>query len=643
MAIGPKLYWIDWRTIVRKTFSASTLPLCVLCLLGLFGCGANGQYLTGDLLGGQPAGQPTVPSNGIVQDWSMRHVVYPRVGEINALNAVQHDPRALLSWQEAEREDLRRARTPQRFVDAPVETTRDWSISLGIGGVAASMYPAKFGFDITAAASCPNDFAVFPVNATGSVTQPNIVAFNNLYSGTVPSAGICNRAGPPPGDLGTSATTFWSYNISAAGGQVTTSPALSLDGTKIAFVETGSGVAHFHVLAWKSGDGVDVTTPNAQNVLKPVSITSGFAALAPVAASGTVTDLALGAANDTLSSPFVDYADDVAYIGNDSGVLFRVINVFCTNASCTGGGTPAPSLDPGWGSGGALTVGGTCLGKLSGAVVDGGTGHIFVGCSDGKVYGFTSAGAALANPSATAGNGTAMGGIVDPPLIDAVNGFLYVVSGTSGVSGPSVMVQAKTADLSSPVTATLGIGGIFNLHAPAFNAAYISSGFSSVANVQGTTSSNTSPGTISNWQILEWADSGVAGSPVTLYGVGFNSSHIMTSGAAGNFLQISPSTAVEFSPVTEFLNGATDQLFVSGLANAPPNFVEYNLTHFSGLFPNVLFPINSSGPIGASTGEGSGTSGIIVDNTSSSNQASSIYFGVVGLNTAVKLTQSGLN
>ena len=54
-----------------------------------------------------------------------------------------------------------------------------------------------------------------------------------------------------------SATTFWSYNITAAGGVVSTSPALSIDGTKVAFVETGGGTtAHFHVLASKSGDDV---------------------------------------------------------------------------------------------------------------------------------------------------------------------------------------------------------------------------------------------------------------------------------------------------------------------------------------------------------------------------------------------------
>ena len=34
----------------------------------------------------------------------MHHVVYPRIGEINSLIALQHDPRAILSWQAAERE-----------------------------------------------------------------------------------------------------------------------------------------------------------------------------------------------------------------------------------------------------------------------------------------------------------------------------------------------------------------------------------------------------------------------------------------------------------------------------------------------------------------------------------------------------------
>jgi len=512
---------------------------------------------------------------------------------------------------------------------------QDWSISLGTGTTAPAMYPAKYTFDINATPTCVAgtgvpipDYIVYPVNVAGSATQPNIVAFNNLYSGTTPTAGICNRTPVGGVDDGVSATTFWSYNIQAAGGLVATSPALSLDGTKIAFVETAAGTAHFHVLAWKRGDGV---AANLQSVISPKTINSGFATLAPVAGSGTVTDLTLGSASDTLSSPFVDYADDVAYIGDDTGTLFRVINVFCTNASCTSGGSPAPSLDGNWGTAGGLTTG--CTGQLTGPVVDGKTGNIFVGCSDGKLYGFSPAGAVLPSSPLSVGDGSTtvhgnVGGIVDPPMIDAVNGFVYVVSGSFG--GASVLVQAGTTSFSSPipVKATLGAGANFKLHAPAFNDAYFSSN------------------TTSQWLIYEWALNS-AGNLDTIYGVGFNAGHAMVSGPAANSFTIASSTPVEFSPLTEFLNGSTDRLYVGGLANLSPNFVVYNLTDFANLFPNALFGINSSNAAGASTGEGSGTSGIVVDNVSSSAQASSLYFGVqspgTNANTAVKLTQSGLN
>jgi hypothetical protein len=223
--------------------------------------------------------------------------------------------------------------------------------------------------------------------------------------------------------------------------------------------------------------------------------------------------------------------------------------------------------------------------------------------------------------------------------VDVVNKFIYVVSGNDGTN--SVLVQVAS-DFSSSVKATLGQGGDFNLHLPYFNEAYFTSGLSSVANVQGTSSSNSTTGSTSNWQIYEWADSGVAGSLDTLYGVGFISGHVMTAGAASNFLQISGSSASEFSPVAEILNGSVDQLYVSGITSASPNFLEYNVTAFAGLFPNVLFPIGTTTAVGGSATEGGGTTGIVVDNVSGSAQASSIYFGVPSLNTAVKLTQGGL-
>ena len=50
-------------------------------------------------------------------------------------------------------------------------------------------------------------------------------------------------------------------------------------------------------------------------------------------------------------------------------------------------------------------------------------------------------------------------------------------------------------------------------------------------------------------------------------------------------IQIGGSSPVEFSPLTEFLNGSTDQVFVSGLTAASPNFIEYNINDFHQLVP----------------------------------------------------------
>ena len=600
---------------MRKTPSALFAVLSVLCALSLFAVAAYA---------GDDDDRPKEHANGIVQDWSHHHVVFPRFGEIHSLIAVQDNPRAQLAWQHSLRQDWRRNYRWRHPYHRPSQIHTDWSISLGSGTTAPAMYPAKFTFDINAAPSCLGDFIVYPVNVAGGAAQPNIVGFNQLYSGTVPSNGICNRV-PSGSDTGVAAEVMWSYNVKAGGGIAATSPALSLDGTKVAFVETGGGSAHFHVLAWKSGDGVDATNLQSVTTGPPKQLTSGFDAFAPVAASGSVTDLTLGSADDTLSSPFIDYARDLAYVGNDAGVIFRINNVFCTSVftSCTPGTSAAPALDGTWGTAGALTIGGTCTGgagKLTGVVVDNGTGNIFVGCADGKLYGFDRTGTALAGSPLTVGNGGANGGIVDPPLIDAVNKLVYVAAGNSG-GGKQVVVQASTVDLSSVVTATLAAAavGSFNLHAPAFNDNYFTSG------------------TASTWLLYEVADDfaahGALGG-ITLYGITFSAGHVMTSGAATNSLLFPPNGKFEISPMTTFLSSAApaeDRLFESAL---------------TGSLAGNLVSINVSGafPVGVENNitEGSGTTGIIVDNASASNQADSIYFGVLVSNTAVKLTQGAL-
>lgn len=616
---------------VKTKIRAAQVYFSITFLLSLLGACGLPAY-------GQQREQSRAGHDGLMQDWSRHHVVFPRVGPLHSLIAAGRDPRAILSWQEAIRRDWHRERDEGGDRDRernnedndfqPKHRARrglhhDWSISLGAGGTSPAMYPAKFSFDVNAAPDCTNDFVVYPINAPGTSTQPNLVGFNNLYSGTSGSTGICNRADPPSGDDGVSATTLWSYDIQAAGGQVTTSPALSLDGTKVAFVETGASTrAHFHVLAWRSGDGVDLLTPNAQNVLLPVVITGpdGFLPEAPAAGSGTVTDLALGSTvfdSDTLSSPFVDYTFDYAYVGNDNGTLFRIQDVFCTvNPACSGGTPPAPTLDATWGTAGALSV---CPGfKMSGPVEDAVTGNVFVGCADGALYGFTSNGTPLAGSPMSVGDGSATGGIVDPPLVDAVNGFVYVVTGSSAgldcSGGTAILVQAKTADMSSPQVATLGAGGLFNLHDPDFNDAY----FSSL--------------TSTDWLLYAFA-ANAGGTAVALYGASFEAGHNMTPGTPSNVLTFPIGGPYELSPATEFLSGGEDRIFNNALHAPNPNFTSLNINSFPTVTEHAIDEGGADG----------GTSGIVVDNVSASAQAASIYFSVLSTNMAVKLTQSGLN
>jgi hypothetical protein len=592
------------------------------------------------------------------RDWSTRHVVYSNWGYFADVNKASADPRAIFSWRERP-ESMRYRFPPTHPIPRPlprphpVASTlqRDWSIYLGTAGTAPSMYPAKYSFDVTQAPSCANDYVVFPIAAKGSGTQPNLVAFNQLYSGTVGANGICNRTASSS-DLGTTAEVYWSYNVQGitGGGAVPTSPVISFDpnntsntGTAIAFVESISGsAAHFHVLAFKAGDGVVAT--NLQNVLVPKTISS-FTANAPVAGSGTATDLSLGSSKTgtvTLSSPFVDYVRDVAYVGNDVGILYRVKDVFCTsvNPDCKGGSKPAPSLDASWGTGGAVTV---CSGVLTGPVLDFVTLNVYVGCSDGKLYSVSQTGTVK---SLVVGDGTASktyGAIVDPPVVDGVNGFVYAVSGSGNAGANGVLVQAKM-DLSSPLVAQIGDGNQCNMHAPVFNNIYYTSPTTAGAliYVAGVAGAVSQPCSVSSTTTATTGD-------IHIYGVGFGAGGGMTAGVPANSLDAGGGPGAEWAPLLEFYNAttSTDWLFVAALQSNQTNMATVNITSSAfGAFANFVE-------------YGLGPSGMIVDNNSASAQAASIYFNAQGENAgcsnntnpsvltdtggcAVKLTQSGL-
>jgi hypothetical protein len=603
-------------------------------------------------------------------DWTSHHIIYPQYGTSRALDAARIDPRAPMRWRETEQRQLaqrqinifaaqrllqfryRGGPPVQRFPQRrpPVNMQRDWSINLGTAGTAISMYPAKFSFNTTATPSCSADFVVFPVNTGGTTTQPNLVAFNNLYSGTTGGTGKCNRT-VSGNDTGTAATVMWSYNIQALGGgvgAVPASPVLSLDGNKVAFVESATGQpAHFHVLAWKNGDGKDT---KLQNTLKPVTLKAPFSTTAPANGSGQVTDLVLGTSSSTLSSPFIDYSNDNAYVGNDAGVVYRIKNIFCTTAACIASNSQ-PALDSTWGSGGALTIGGTCAGtsgRLTAPVLNFPTYTLFVGCADGRLYAISSAGTVT---SIVVGDGVgskAFGGIVDPPVVDPVNDYVYAVSGSAGGGANGVLLQAPI-DLSSSVAVPIGSGNQCNIHSPTPNNAYFTSPTTAgalmyVAGTLGTVGPCTA--------------TGATGGTGEIFGVTFTATGKLTAGAPAKATSGLANPGNEFAPILEFFNpnigGGEDLLFFAVLCTGA-NMASYNVT--SG-FPTTTGFL--SGPIT----EGFGTSGFVVDNsalTSAGNtpQAASIYFNALGENAtctgntggnttpgtggcAIKLTQAGL-
>lgn len=682
--------------------------VCLLSLAVLPGIGENAQ-----------SGK-RVPG---IFDWSMRHVIYPRTGPMDKMIAAQRDPRATMIWQRQLGRPGWRRPPASSASNGP---HRDWSIYLGKNGVAQAMYPAKYGFDITAAPSCANDFVVYPINSAGTVnsagiaTQPNIVAMNNLYSGTTP-AGLCS---------GTSADVYWSYNVEgiSGGGAVATSPVLSFDqngtgtGTKVAFVETGGSSADFHVLAWHAGDGQQagnlqsvglgqiVTTTlatggskyhngdtgaiiengnetatyrvtshsgagnngpvtgytitavgagytpasglltttsrngasgftvNITAVQSPKTINSSspFSPTTPVIGSGTATDLPFGSSSDTLSSPYVDYGADTAYVGNDAGQLYRIKDVFCMgingqNPDCTSESNgPAPSVDTTWGSGGFVQV---CGGKLTSPTVDFGTGSVFVSCSDGKLYAITQQGQVT---SLQVGTGGTHGGIVAAPAVDDIDGFVYAVSGAGSASGGAsgVLVQASDTNLTSNVAVPIGTGGQCDIEEPAPNNVYLTSIKSPGAamyagGVSGTISACTPTTT-------------TAGADIFLYTLTFNNTTGVINGTPAVSTTQGPGPGYQWAPITEFYNATQgiDWLLVGTLQNQS-NVESYNLT---------------SSSTGGITQEGMGVTGMVTDNDSSSAQASSFYFGAMGENAtcnnttvttdtggcAVKLTQAAL-
>ena len=550
---------------------------------------------------------------GLPQDWSHRHVVFSNTQDIPLLMKVRQDPRLLHQWLRQNASQLKSEnRIAAQELPDEVQTLEsgaaatglsagqkrvDWSVSLGGTNslLPRSKYPAKYSFDVNALPSCTNDFVVFPTAKFGSATQATIVAFNNLYSTQGVAGGLCNHNGP---------TVKWAYNT---GSVILTSSVISLDGTKVAFVSRIPGTVHVLTTGTTGSNG-----------------TSAIAPVVPGTGNNAVDRQVVlsGGARDTASSLFVDYDNDVGYVGDDAGRLHKITGVF--------NGTPAEVTTGGW----PIPVRTTTA--LNDAMFDFVSRNIFVTDAAGNLsyvreVGSTSGTCAsgappcLGFPALGISQGSA---IIDSPIVDYVTGRVFTE--TADGEANSEIVQTDTA-LANVVRVNVGQQDPARpLHNGAFDNNYLnnarSTGFYYVCGK-------------------------AAASPnAMLYRIGFNAAGVMNAAPDAATLQLSRGTLpAQCSPVTQLFNpGAGKQwLFVAVSTRCGASVV-------LGGGCIMSFDTTNGMPAAATAfvAQRNGASGISIDNVSTAAPASSIYFtnegtgrcgdGIATGGCAVKLTQSGL-
>jgi hypothetical protein len=526
------------------------------------------------------------------------------------------------------------------------------------------MYPAKYTFDVNASPNCKNDYVAFPTGLTGSTNVPSIIAIDQLYS---TQGGICLGSAAN----GTGPQIKWAYRMNTGAGAVVTSPVLSGDGTKIAYVETSAtNFAILRLLKWKPGTGAVVQgsllAPSLPDTIMAAG-TTWNTTNCPAANSCIESITFNGNPQDTTSSPFYSYATDNLYVGDNNGVLHKFTGVF--------NGTPAEVTTGGW----PITV--NAGNTLTGPVFDSRSGNIFVGDASGQLSyvresGSTKGACGSGSPPCLGSTNQTLGGsIVDPPIVDTANGTVFVFDGQTAFSNTATVTQTDTA---LTIIATVSFPNDFDL--------------SGVANMH--------PGTFDNTYYNGAAGSGVGRLYVcaqdtanrdyaTLFRVGFTAGtggnlgiSVMNSDADTGSLELVNGDGEDCSPITEINNTAasTEWIFwsVGNHSSVPTGsacasgaagcFLALNLTALGGTWPPAAngayfasFP-TPAGPtytsIGGAAINAAGTSGIVVDNVANTGtfpQASSVYFsftsnstaaarcsGATGLGCAIKLTQSGL-
>jgi hypothetical protein len=365
---------------------------------------------------GQRAPSASPWSAGVVDDWTHHHLVFSDPGTEGEALAhgtysrwwqIVSEPRYAL--QQARRssgaktlEDPRVGHSgPEPWRGRPIglysldSLKKDWTESFLSGGqVQPNMYPAKFSFSTTTA-SCASDFVVYPTGVAGASGAANIIAYNNLYVGT----GGCEATLP---------TVDWAYNT---GGTVTTSPVIDATGSQVAYVQVSGTTASLVVLKWAASTTQTLTAPGTLTV-------QGSASAYRNCTAPCFYSVSLGA-NDTFSSPYYDYTDDVLFVGDDGGKLHEITGVFKGTTIAEASGWP-------------VTL--NAADKTTTPVYDTMSGYVFAGNTGGILYAVGTGNAGTTNASIH-GTSSALGDvIIDAPLVDSTAGKVYAFVTTSHVA-----------------------------------------------------------------------------------------------------------------------------------------------------------------------------------------------------------------
>ena len=559
---------------------------------------------------------------GVVQDWSNRHMRFTNGGTPETIAASQHDPRSLNNWLLRNAGLLGLGRTPQeplpeagsadsRFgrrdpLLAPVKVPKtknrhskiDWAMSLRpTGGMPLAEAPAKYTFDINAAPSCANDYVVYTITlndqlVAGAGKQANLIAYNNLYSGSGTS--LCNRTTP---------TVLWSYAVGTGGSDL--SPVISLDGKKVAFIEAANR-AIYHVVTWATGagQGTDATTGTV--------VPSGTSSATSLDYTNITTAGCTASGNtDANGSPYVDYDNDVVYLVANNGILYHVKGAF----------KGTPTLDY------CITV--TAGAQLTSPVYDSVSNKVYV--SDGRsVFAYTP-GATSFTAAGSIQISATNRAIILSPMVDSTNGVMYVFS-NNNLSSTNAIVSQIPLTMASHVDAAIGAKNTSSfIWVGDFDNAYFNAP--------------------SGGSLYACGNQTNSGSKPALYTLTFTAAGLMnTTPAMSNDITLNGAANSNgiCSPLTGFYDGTNDRLF-AGVGAFGATTGANLMTMFN---VNARITLNTTAPAATATNELGGASGITIDNTSSSPQAASIYFGTLAtgaaapcganLYCAVKLTQSGL-